>query len=210
MKMKTTTLNKTIGMLLSTSLLFGLLFISACNNDDDNEPEEYELAGTYTFKKAELVDGKEEIADALGFPAALIPTDITAQMAGGLLAEAPCTNPNNGAVELKANLELFFTCIGESNEEKTGTWSVNSDRTELNLNLAVAAGNLQLKIDDLTINEATNVIGGTITNFPITKPLLAGFLSALPEENRNAILAGIEDDIVIPITVDIEFQKVVS
>lgn len=206
MKMKTTTLNKTIGMLLSTSLLFGLLFIAACNNDDDNEPEEYELTGTYTFKEAILQTQITIPGVPLPIPAG---TNITNQMKDGLLAEAPCDNSANGAVELKANLELFFTCIGESNEAKAGTWSVNAARTELNLNLAVAAGALQLKIDDLTINESTNVIGGTISNFPVTKNLIAGFLSALPQEQRDAILAGIADDFVVLITVDIEFQKVV-
>ncbi len=202
---------KFLSLLLGVSLLGGILFFASCDNNDEPEPEEYDLSGIYTFKKAELVEGKEAIATALGNPALafIIPTDITNEMAGGLLAEAPCDNKDNGAVDLKANFELFFTCIGESNELKSGTWSVNSDRTELNLNLSVAAGNLQLKISELTINETTNVIGGTIINFPVTKNLLAGFLSDLPEEQRDAILAGIDDDVVVLITVDIEFQKVV-
>lgn len=195
------------------SCMLGVVFTMSCDNgDDEPEPELYDLSGLYIFNEAVLTDGKVEIATALGNPqlAALIPDDITDEMAGGLLAEAPCDNPANGAVELKSNLELFFACLGETNEAKSGTWSVNNDTTELNLNLAVSSGNLQLKISNLVINELTDVIGGSIVNFPITKSLLAGFLVALvPDETtRNGILQGIADDITILVDVDIEFKKV--
>ena len=204
-------LSGAIGTILGSSLLLGLLFIVSCDNGgDDPEPEEYELPGVYTFKKAELTAGAEDIAEALGFPVALIPTDITTAMADGLLAEAPCTDPENGAVELKADYKLFFTCIGEENEDQAGTWDINSDTTQLDLNLSVSTGNLQLPIKNLEINESTNVISGDITNFPITKTLLAGFLSSLPEEQQIAILSQIADDITILVDVYIEFQKVTT
>lgn len=191
------------------SCMLGLVFTMSCDSgSDDPVPELYDLAGFYTFNEAILVDGKEEIAQTLGIPALLIPSDITNEMAAGLLAEAPCDDATNGAVELKSNKELFFACLGETNEAKAGTWSVNSDTTELNLNLAVSSGNLQLKISNLLINEVTDVISGDIVNFPITKTLLAGFLASLDEETRNQILAGIDEDVVVLVDVEIEFKKV--
>ena len=198
-------LNGIIGLALGSSLLIGLLFLSACDNEDDPDPEEYEIAGTYTFKEAILQTALTIPGVGITLP---VGTPITNQMKDGLLAEAPCDDPDNGAVELKPNFELFFACVGENNELKTGTWSINSDTTELNLNLAVSSGNLQLKISELTIDEDNDVIGGTIGNFPITKTLIAGFLSVYPEEQRNAILAGIADDYVSLIDVDVEFEKV--
>lgn len=198
-------INSAIGVLLGSALLFGLMFLSACDNDSDPEPEEYEISGTYTFKEAILQTALTIPGVGITLP---VGTPITTQMKDGLLAEAPCDDPDNGAVELKPNFELFFACVGENNELKTGTWSINSDTTELNLNLSVSSGNLQLKISNLTIDENNDVIGGTISNFPITKNLIAGFLAAYPEEQRNAILAGIADDYVSLITVDIKFQKV--
>ena len=197
-------LNGIIGLALGSSLLVGLMFLSACDKDSDPEPEGYQLAGTYTFKKATL----QTPITIPGLPTPIpAPSDITNELASGLLAEAPCANPANGAVELKSNFELFFTCVGETNSAKAGTWTVNSDTTELNLNLSVSSGNLQLKISELIINETTNVISGKISNFPVTKNLIAGFLNSLPVALKESILAGIADDYVALINVDIEFQK---
>ncbi|MCG8311041.1 MAG: hypothetical protein MI975_26880 [Cytophagales bacterium] len=190
--------------LFTSAFVFGLLFVVSCDNgNDDPEPQLYQLPGVYKFKKAILKSDLE----IPGIPSSLIPEDITDQLAGGLLAEAPCDDPENGAVELKENKELFFACVGESNELKAGTWDVNNDTTELSLNLSVPQA-LLLPITDMEINESTDVISGTIANFPLNKTLIAGFLTALTEEQRNAILAGIAENFVVLITVDIEFQKV--
>ena len=188
--------------LFTTAFIVGLLFVIGCDNSDDPEPELYQLPGVYTFNKAILQTAFNIPGLNITIPAE---RDITDEMKNGLLAEAPCDNPENGAVELKSSMELFFTCIGESNELKSGTWSVNGDTTELTLNLVVAAGALPLKISDLEINESTNVIGGSILNFPITKSLLAGFLAGIP--GGEVILAGIDENYVQPVDVDIEFKK---
>lgn len=203
-------LSKLYSFLLVFSLAFGSLTLVSCGDDDDQPaPEQYDLSGNYKIQKATLTSGGPQIAAALGIPAALIPTDITAPMSTAFLGEAPCTNPANGAVNLRSNLELFFVCIGETNQVKTGTWSVNSQRTELSLNLSVSTGNFSLVISDLSINESTDVVGGNLNNFPITKSFLAGFLAGLPAEQRDAILAGIPDNTVVLINVAIEFQKIV-
>jgi hypothetical protein len=197
--------NRAVQSLLGGALLFGLLFIVSCDNGDDPEPEPYQLPGIYTFNKAILTSGADALADTLNFPVSLIPTDITDQMASGLLVEAECSNPANGAVELKSDFKLFFTCLTESKESPAGTWNINGDSTELTLNLSVSAGTLPLKIEELKIDETNDVIGGSILNFPITKPLLAGFLTGLP--NAEDILAGIPENTIIFVDVDIEFQK---
>ena len=203
------TLTKLFSILMLFSLSMGSLFLVSCSDEDQPASEEYDLSGTYQIQKATLTSGGPQIAAALGIPANLIPTDITAQMSAAFLGEAPCTNPANGAVNLRSNLELFFSCIGETNQAKTGTWSVNSQRTELNLNLSVSTGNFALILTELNINEATNVVGGNLNNFPITKSFLAGFLAGLPAAQRDAILAGVPNNTVVLINVAIEFKKIV-
>lgn len=200
--------SRSMGMLLSTLFVFSLVFFMSCDEGgSDPEPELYDLTGKYVFEEATLVDGAQGIADAIGIPVGLIPTDITDAMAGGLLAEAPCDNSENGAVELKENKQLFFTCLDETNNKSAGVWEVNGDTTVLTLKLSVPQP-LELPINNLEIDETNDIISGTIANFPINKTLLAGFLAGLPEEQRNAILAGIEEDFVTLITVDIAFKKV--
>lgn len=200
--------SRSMGMLLSTLFIFSLVFFMSCDDGgSDPEPESYDLTGKYVFEEATLVDGAQGIADAIGIPVGLIPTDITDAMAGGLLAEAPCDNPENGAVELKENKQLFFTCIGETNDLQAGVWDVNGDTTVLTLSLSVPQA-LDLVLSDLEIDEVNDIISGTISNFPVNKTLIAGFIAILPEEQRDAILAGIDEDFVTLITVDISFKKV--
>ena len=194
----------------------GLLFMVSCDNGDgdDPEPELYDLAGIYTFKEATLESGKDAIAEAIGYPESFIPTDITDEMAGGLLAEANCKDADNGAVKLQSNFELFFTCIDEADSDtKAGTWSVNGDTTELALNLASPPlpTAIQIAIEDLAINETTNVISGSIKDFPLTPDLIAGFFPEpdgviLTQEMIDAILAGLPA--AIPVDIDIAFQKI--
>jgi hypothetical protein len=215
MTKKLKSLSEAMRAILGSSLLLGLVFIVSCDNgDDDPEPEPYPLPGVYTFHEAIL-------QTELTLPIEIIPgtpitidegTDITEEMKNGLLAEAPCDDPENGAVELKDTNELFFTCIGESNEAKAGTWSVNSDTTVLTLVLSVEIGTLNLNIQDLDIDESTDIIGGTIGNFPITKALLAGFLSGfgLSEQEIQGLLATVDDNWTVLVDVDIKFKKETS
>lgn len=188
--------------LISSSLVLGMFFLFSCG-EDDPEPELYDLSGVYTFKKAILQTTLEIPGLAFPIPAG---TDITDEMSDGLLAEAPCKDPENGAVELKPNFKLFFACKGEDNELDAGTWSTDEAQTQLSLNLSVSTGNLLMKVEELTIDEVNDVIGGKIKGFPITKSLLAGFLAGVP--GADQILAGIDDNFTIQVDVDIEFQKV--
>ncbi len=196
-------LKEAFHVLSGSALIIGLLFMVSCDNSSDTppEPDLYPLPGIYTFSEAILQTTFN--IPGIGIPITA-PKDITDEMAGGLLANANCVDPTNGAVELKSDFTLFFTCLTESTETQAGTWAVNSDTTKLTLSLSVPAP-LSLVIEDFTINETTDVIGGTIRNFPITKELLAGFLAGVP--GADAILAGIADTYVQLVDVDIKFQK---
>lgn len=207
-------LNRVLRPFIAISLVLAVLFVVSCDNssDDPPEPEPYDLSGVYTFKKATL---QTKVTVNIGVLPITVPagTDITDEMAGGLLAEAPCKDPENGAVELKATNELFFACIGESSEAKAGSWTVNDDRTELTLNLAAPPlpAALPLKIENLDINETTDVIGGSIINFPLTPDLMLGFLPASMTDGKTE--GELEElkklfDPVTQVDVDIEFQKV--
>ena len=206
-------LKKIFWVLLTSSFVLGMIFLVSCDDGgDEPEPELYDLSGYYTFKKATLQTTVTINIGALPISVSE-GEDITEEMAGGLLAEAPCDVPENGAVELKANNELFFACIGESNAAKAGTWSANADQTELNLNLASPPlpAAIQMKIKNLEINESTDVISGSIIQFPLTPDLMLGFLPASMTDGKTMeeleLLKAIFDP-VTQVDVDIEFQKV--
>jgi hypothetical protein len=196
-------LERTFSAVFASVLLAGLVFTMSCDNSNDTPPapELYPLTAVYTFDEAILQTTFE--IPGIGIPITA-PRDITNEMAGGLLANANCVDPSNGAVELKSDNKLFFTCLTEGTETQAGTWAVNGDTTKLTLSLSVPAP-LSLAIEDFTINESTDVIGGTIKNFPITKELLAGFLVGVP--GADAILAGLADTYVQLVDVDIKFKK---
>jgi len=205
-------LTKAASSAVAVMFLLGLLFVAGCDSDsEDPGPELYEIPGVYTFDEAILQTDITMPFELIPGVPIVIPagTDITEEMADGLLAEAPCDNPENGAVELKENKQLFFVCIGEDNEDQAGTWDINSDTTELTLVLSVEIGTLNLKIEDLEIDETNDIIGGTIGNFPITKALLAGFMAGfgLSEEQIEGILAGVPDNWTVLVDVDIKFKK---
>ncbi len=196
--------------IFASTCIIALFFAMSCDTDSDPEPELYDLSGVYTFKEATL---QTKVTINIGVLPITVPAgrDITAEMAGGLLAEAPCEDSNNGAIELKENHELFFACIGEDVELKAGTWSFDNDAAELDLNLSVSTGNLQLKLEALEIDEVNDVIGGSIVSFPLTPDLMLGFLPASYTEGKSEaeleVLKALFDA-VTQVDVDIEFQKV--
>ncbi len=207
MNERTKLIRRVFGTLFLGTFLFSLLFIFSCDSgsDDDPEPELYPIPGIYIFQKAILQSSLT--VGPFTIPAG---TDITDNMAGGLLAEANCDDPENGAIDLKADKSMFFTCLTESNETQAGLWSINADTTELSLSMSAPPlpNALQLKVEDLEINEATDVIGGDIISFPLTPDLIEGFLQglSLTQEVIDGILASLPA--VTPVDVYIEFKKV--
>ena len=208
-------LKSTFRVLLASTLIITILFAMSCDNgSDEPEPELYDLSGVYKFKEAKL---QTKVTITIGVFPITVPagTDVTDELSDGLLATAPCNDPENGAVELKASNELFFACIGESNEAKAGSWSVDEDRTELTLSLASPPlpAALALKIENLDINETTDVIGGSIIKFPLTPDLMLGFLPASmtdgkTQEELDALK--LLFDPVTQVDVFISFQKIIQ
>ncbi len=202
----------------SISILFSaILFIESCNNDNgENDPELFTLPGVYTFSEA-LLQTKVSMVLNLGFGDLPINfpegTDITDQLAGGLLEEAPCDNAENAAVELKSNNELFFTCNGESNELKAGTWEYKEIDKILNLNLSSPPLSfaIPLKIEDVVIDEKNEIIAGTIKSFPLTRDLLLSFIPSYLTATMTSIeLEALKSQFppLLQVDVDIKFQKV--
>jgi hypothetical protein len=213
-------LNGIIGLALGSSLLVGLMFLSACDKDDD-DVKAYEWPGVYIFEKATLQTDISFDLDlsSLGFGVIPVsktaPSDITDEMAGGLLATAPCTDPANGAVELKSNNELFFDCRSENSELKAGNWNYDDANKKLSLSLAspplpVPPG-INLVIENVIVNETNNSIKGTINDFPLTADLMLGFipssyLAILTPAQIETIKAGLPP--VTLVDVDVEFLKI--
>ena len=205
---------KTLSALFTSSLIIALLFIVSCDNSssDDPKPEPYDFSGVYTFKEASLQ--KEITITISGFPVKLpAGYDITEELSGGLLAEAACNDPNDGAIELKGNNELYFTCLSESKELKAGTWAYKDTEKVLNLNLAAPPlpAALPLKIENVVIDEVNDVVGGSIISFPLTPDLMMGFLPSnltdgKTQQELDALMASFPA--VLQIDIKIEFQKV--
>jgi hypothetical protein len=206
-------LDRVLHSIFAGSLVLAVMFVVSCDSGDDiPKPELYEIPGVYTFKEATL---QTTVTINIGALPITVPAgeDITEEMSGGLLAEANCEDAANGAVELKANQELFFTCISENNETKAGSWNINGDSTELTLNLASPPlpSAIPLKIEDLEINRITDVISGSILNFPLTPDLMLGFLPAQFTDGKSPaeleVLKALFDAVTL-VDVDIAFQKV--
>lgn len=208
-----TIMKSTVNIFFVIALLaLSAVWMSSCDDSDDDTTA-WQWPGLYTFNEAIL---QTQITINVGEIPITVPagTDITAQMAGGLLAAAPCSNPQNAVVELKSNNELFFSCRNESTAGiKAGTWEYKETENTLNLNLASPplAGALQLKIESVAINQTTKIVAGKINNFPLTPELLLGFippalLATLTPEEIEALLASFPP--VTLINMDIEFLKV--
>lgn len=202
--MNTHSIHRFLKYFFGLSFVLSLVFMMSCSSGDENpQPDLYEIPGVYTFKKAVL----QTTVTIAGIPFNK-GKEITDEMAKGLLAEAPCDDPNNGAVELKSDMKLFFSCLNETNEEQAGTWSVNGDTTSLSLNLASPPlpSALQLKLSNVEIDKTNDVISGNILNFPLTPDLIAGFLpSSLTQAQIDAIISQLPPATMVD--VDIEFEK---
>ena len=201
-------LKETFRALFASTFIIALLFAVSCDNGGNEEPEPETLAGTYIFNKAVLQTSL--ILDlGLAFP---IPVaagkDITNELAGALLAAAPCDDPKNGAVELRETKVLYFTCINEAGSTPTqaGVWNENSDLTELDLNLASPPlpNAIQLSLKNLEVKG--DIISGSIKSFPLTPELMAGFLVGLVDES---LIPGLIENLTTELVdIDIEFKKV--
>jgi hypothetical protein len=143
---------------------------SGCDDDDENANK---FVGKYVFTSATLS------SNINGYPDYEEGDDITAIIAAGLFSSTPCSNPVNTAIELKSNKELFFICVGESNESKRGVWSTSNNDKDLALDLIIPASDpgdddqaLNLTVKDVTITGT--ILSGNITGLPIPSELFGG------------------------------------
>ena len=140
--------------------VLALLMVSCDKNDNGNGNS---LAGTYVFTSATFNDTVHiTISDT---EVQFLPgSDGSAFVGPGLLSSAPCDNSENAAIQLQEDGVSNYVCLTESNVEQMGTWTVNSDQTQLSLNISNPQP-FALTITDLDITATT--LTGTVGNFPL-------------------------------------------
>jgi hypothetical protein len=109
-----------------------VLLLVSCDKKDE---EVDELVGTYVFASATFNDTVYIIIQ--DNEVEFLPGSDAADFVGpGLLASAPCTDPQNAAIELNSDGKANYACLNETNKEQMGVWSINGDRTILTLTLS--------------------------------------------------------------------------
>ncbi len=189
--MKKNSIIKVLGILISVFTLIPLFTIS-CNNDENGDEDP--LVGNYTFTSATFNDTVNVKLE--GYYIQFLPgSDASQFVRNGILKAAPCDDMENAAVDLRADGQNYYICLGETNEEQMGTWVINSDRTILTFNISNPQ-NLALIISDLEINETQFV--GTVENFPLPVDNAYELGETLPGGLINFQIA----------SVDVKFSKV--
>ncbi len=156
-------------ILLSALILSVSLHLTGCN-DDEEEVET--LAGIYAMQQVKVtedftIDGQ-----------VIIPanTDITTISTAGILDAAPCTDPSNAAVDLRASNELYLTCVGEEGEEPAGSWIENADLTKLTLILSSPPFTMELTLIVNDIARTDDSITGIINSLTLSGDAITPFL----------------------------------
>ncbi len=164
-------------------ILMAVVVIAACKKDDDdnnnNPPAPVNpFVGTYTFISSTFNDPITVIVngDTIHYQPG---DDAFMFVGGGLLGSAPCDNPDNAALELRADLTSWYVCQGESNETQQGTWEVENNPPLLTLFIANPA-NFVVNITNLDLTD--NKMTGNIpllpmpydTSIPVGDPLPGG------------------------------------
>jgi len=184
---------------LLTASLFLLLIISiafvftGCGDDNDSPAEPETLSGVYQMQKVVTT------ADYLIGDVTIIPsgTDITEMAAAGILSAAPCSNPANGAVDLRDNGSLYLVCVGEEGELAAGTWTENSSLTTLSLNLSAPPFPQALQLSVINITRTSSTITGDLNNLILPADMIADLLPP-----------GVDPPLAVILSVEVTFVKV--
>jgi hypothetical protein len=139
------------------------LLLAACNKNDEETIDP--LVGTYTFTSATFNE-PVPMNTPLGLLTFQAGFDASNFIADGLLGAAPCDDSTNAAVELSNDGKAYYVCLNEANVAQMGTWLINTERTELVLNISNPQP-FSLNISSLNI-ESTS-FSGTVENFPLPK-----------------------------------------
>ena len=139
----------------------GLLLVTCDKKEEETiDP----LVGTYTFTSATFNDTVRMKVPIIGNIILLPGTNGSDFVSQGLLGAAPCDDSTNAAVELRNDKTTYYVCLNETNEEQMGTWIINTERTELILNISNPQP-FSLNISSLNITG--NEFSGTVENFPL-------------------------------------------
>jgi hypothetical protein len=139
----------------------GLLLVTCDKKEEETiDP----LVGTYTFTPPAVFNDTVRIKIFGGLVSLPPGFDASQFVSEGLLGAAPCDDPANAAVELRNDKTTYYVCLNETNEEQMGTWIINTERTELILNISNPQP-FSLNISSLNITG--NAFSGTVENFPL-------------------------------------------
>ena len=179
-------------LIIGIMSLAGLLCFISCSKDDEKKVDE--IVGTYAFTSAEFNDAVTiTIQD---YPVEFASGSDASQFVGpAILGAAPCDNPENAAVDLRANGTAFYVCVTEVNEEQAGTWTINDDRTILYISISNPQA-FALTINELVVS--STLFTGTVTNFPLPLDTAYQIGDLIPDVGLNYQTA----------SVDVTFTKV--
>ncbi|MBR9999392.1 MAG: hypothetical protein KFF73_10495 [Cyclobacteriaceae bacterium] len=186
-------LKRTLVTTLLAGLALSLAFVFYSCDDDDDPDEPESLAGTYQMQQV-VVTEDYKIGEITIIPAG---TDVTDLAAGGILAAAPCSDPENAAVDLRDTGTLFLVCDGEAGELQAGTWTENSNLTTLSLNLSSPPFPQNLQLNVINITRTASTITGEIN--PLTLPGDA-IADMLPQ--------GVNPPLAVLIAVEVTFVEI--
>jgi hypothetical protein len=153
---------KTIFRPLSILAVLSIFLISGCGDDDD-EPNVDPLVGVYSLNSVILNEdvtyfGMELKAD----------DDITNLVSTALYVASPCASGPNTVIDLRDDFEIYYACKNESvTPERFGSWTINTSRDRLTLNLIIEGNAFPLILDQLVVSDTG--VSGVITNYPLVE-----------------------------------------
>ncbi len=206
--MKNILKNLILGIGFTFALALFAVALSNCgSNDNGGDEGPASLAGKYKFKKATLISEVtvEDQTDGSSATITLpVGTDVTDMVVGGLVGALQCDNNNDGAIDLRSDFKLFAFCDGENKDPMPGgTWSENTTRTELTLNLAPPLVPVAVSIVEKNIVVAGNDLSGDVTGMP-----MSGFYMETYMPSSITVPEGFKFPAALLMDVKIEYTKI--
>ncbi|GEM_PF-4584368 len=168
--LKGRTIQLLTGMLIAT-----MTFISACGDDDD-EPAVEPLLGRWVISSVTVAE-EVEATNTLGETLLLSTgTDITAIISGAFLANIDCANQTAKAIELAEGNDILYACTEEDKSLEAGSWSLNSDRSGLDLRITIDDQPASLNL--VNLQETSTSMSGLVNSVPLPPGLLVPIDSA--------------------------------
>ncbi|MEQ9301564.1 MAG: hypothetical protein RIF33_23500 [Cyclobacteriaceae bacterium] len=180
--------------LLTGLMVASMALVSACG-DDDSEPAVEPLLGIWEISSATLaadVSATNALGDDLLLPEG---TDLTAVIATSFLANIECTNPTAKAIELAEGNDILYVCTLEEKSQAAGSWSLNSDRSGLDLRITIDGQIVALNLVNLV--ETSSTMGGLVNSIPLPPLLLAAVEPGFATVQQAAI----------PVSLNMSFRK---